>query len=433
MTDRDNATMQKSTSIKGAALGAVSALALATAAQADGPLDGVTLTIASMNDQFAFILAEMAPQFTEATGAKLVVDILDYGSLLTKTTADFIGDTGSYDLVTMDIVWAGQYAENGYAVDLTEWIEADKDDLALDDIYPVLMSSIGGYGDQQVAFPLAAYANVLAYRKDLLESAGLDVPTTPEDFTAAAIAITDPDNGVYGFVANGQRGAAGAQDWMQYNSQMGGSIMSPDGTPALNSPENVASLTVYKELFDKAAPPGAANYDWGGREESFRQGISGLMQTWSVGAPGYYDPASSKVVDTVGIALAPHMPGEPSYGVGGWGLSINADISPEQQAAAWEYIKWIVSPEVHKEFNMMGAGSYLRKSELTDPDLLAKYPFLPIIQETFENGDGEYRPRIPQYPEIQDALGAAVNAVLVGDADPQEALDIAQDAALELF
>ena len=95
---------------------------------------------------------------------------------------------------------------------------------------------------------------------------------------------------------------------MQYNAQMGGSILGADGKPALNSDANVKSLTVYKELFDKAAPPGAADYDWGGREESFRQGLVANMQTWSIGAAGYNDPAQSKVVGKAGIILAP--PGE---------------------------------------------------------------------------------------------------------------------------
>ena len=60
---------------------------------------------------------------------------------------------------------------------------------------------------------------------------------------------------------------------MQYNAQMGGSIMGDEGPPALNSPENVESLRVYKSLFDDTTPPGAVEYDWGGREESFRQGL----------------------------------------------------------------------------------------------------------------------------------------------------------------
>jgi multiple sugar transport system substrate-binding protein len=417
-----------------AIVGLVSIAFSNSALSADKKFEGVTLTLASQNDQFAAVLAALGAKFTEETGATLKVDILDYGSLLTKTTADFVGGTGGYDLVTMDIVWAGQYAENGYTVDLTEWMKRDAAELKLDDIYPTLLNALGHYGDKQVAFPFAGYANVLAYRKDLYDAAGLKAPATMEEMTAAAFKLTDPAKKIYGFVANGQKGPAVAQDWMQYNTEMGGSILGADGKPALNSEANIKSLTVYKELFDKAAPPGAVDYDWGGREESFRQGIAATMQTWSVGAPGYYDPSISKIVDKVAIAPAPRAAGLPKlYGIGGWGMAINASIKDKQKDAAWTFIKWLVSPPVHKEFNMMGAGSFLRKSEMTDAELLAKFPFLPVVAETFEHGDGEYRPRIPQYPEIQDMLGTAVNSVLVGNADPKAALDAAQESAVKLF
>ena len=221
---------------------------------------------------------------------------------------------------------------------------------------------------------------------------------------------------------------------MQYNAQLGGSILGQGGKPDLNSAANVESLRVYKALFDEAAPPGAVEFDWGGREESFRQGLVANMQTWSVGAAGYSDPAQSKVVGRNRIVLAPVKQGmEPTYGVGGWGLAINADIEQKQQDAAWAYIKWVTSPKVQKEFNLAGASSYIRKSTLSDPELVARYPYLPVIAESFENGNGEYRPRIPQYPEIQDILGDAVNAVLAGGKDPKAALDEAQIKAEALF
>jgi len=410
-------------------------VSLAGAAHAAGkPLDGVTLTVASQNDQFAPVIAKLAPKFEEATGAKVKVDILDYGSLLTKTQADFVGDTKSYDLVTMDIVWAGQYADNKYTVDLTDWIKRDAAEIQLDDIYPSTIQYIGQYGGKQVAFPFAGYAAVLAYRKDLLDAAGIKVPETAEEFVEAAIKLTDPDKKIYGFVANGQKGPAVAQDWLQYNAQLGGSVLGPDGKPAINSEANVNSLKIYKELFDKAAPPGAVDYDWGGREESFRQGLVAMMETWSVGAPGYYDPSMSKIVDSVAITTTPVAKGLPvKYGLGGWGMGINADIDPAQQEAAWQFIKWLTSPEIQKEMNLEGAGSYIRKSTVADPDLNKKFPYLPVLAKSFENADGDYRPRIPQYPEIQDLLGTAVNAVLVGDVDPKAALDEVQAKAEKLF
>jgi multiple sugar transport system substrate-binding protein len=413
---------------------AISLGALVPASAQDKPYDGVTLTLASQNDQFGTVMADLAPKFKEATGITVKVDILSYPELLTKVIADFVGDTKGYDLVTMDNVWAGQFAESGYSVVLNDWIERDKAEINVDDIYPVLMTSLGNYQGKQVAFPFAGYANVLAYRTDLYEAAGLQPPKTMEEMVANAYKLTDPSKNQYGFVANGQKGPAVAQDWMQYNAEMGGSILDASGKPALNSEANIKSLTVYKDLFDKTAPPGAADYDWGGREEAFRQGIAAQMQTWSVGAPGYSDPSQSKVVGKTAIAKAPPGEGLPEkYGVGGWGMAINADVDDKQKEAAWLWIKWLTSPEIHKEFNMMGAGSYLRKSETSDPELLAKYPFLTVVDETFNKGDGEYRPRIPQYPQIQDILGTAVNAVLVGNADPKGALDAAQAEAEKLF
>jgi multiple sugar transport system substrate-binding protein len=142
----------------------------------------------------------------------------------------------------------------------------------------------------------------------------------------------------------------------------------------------------------------------------------------------------SKVVGKVAITVAPPGKGLPKkYGVGGWGMAINADIDQKHKEAAWLWIKWLTSPAVHKDFNLRGGSSYIRISETHDPDLLAKFPFLPVIDEVFVNGDGEYRPRIPQYPQIQDILGTAVNAVLVGNIDPKKALDAAQAEAAKLF
>src|SRR6516165_369140 len=219
------------------ALGVVISAGIAGGWAADKPYEGVTLNVASQNDQFAAVLAAIAPEFEAETGAKVNVDILSYPELLTKITADYVGHTKGYDLATVDIVWSGQFAEAGYTVDLTDWIRRDAAEIKADDIYPSLMASLGGYKSKQVAFPFAGYANVLAYRKDLYEEAGLKPPTTMEEYVGDAVKLTDQKKKIYGFVANGQKGPAVAQDWMQYNRQFGGSILDKDGKPALNSPE----------------------------------------------------------------------------------------------------------------------------------------------------------------------------------------------------
>src|SRR5574340_1077262 len=111
-------------------------------ASAETRFDGVTLNIASQNDQYAAVLATMAPKFTELTGAKVNVDILSYPELLTKITADYVGHTKGYDIATVDIVWSGQFAEAGYTVDLADWIKRDAAEIKVDALPARKRSSI---------------------------------------------------------------------------------------------------------------------------------------------------------------------------------------------------------------------------------------------------------------------------------------------------
>ena len=173
-------------------LGALFAVGAAGPAVTQTRYDGVTLSLASQNDQFAAVLAAVAPEFEQLTGAKVNVDILSYPELLTKITSDYVGHTKGYDIATVDIVWSGQFAEAGYTVDLADWIKRDAAEIKVDDIYPSLMASLGGYRGKQIAFPFAGYANVLAYRKNLYEAASMKPPATMEEFVADALKLTDP-------------------------------------------------------------------------------------------------------------------------------------------------------------------------------------------------------------------------------------------------
>ncbi|MCB8877518.1 ABC transporter substrate-binding protein [Acidisoma silvae] len=397
------------------------------------PFDGMVLRLASCNDQFSPGLKALSARFKQETGITVIVDILGYGELQTKLTTDYVGHTKGYDLATTDNVWAPQFAEAGYTVPLNDWMKRDAAEMALDDIYPVLFTALGNYQGKQVAFPLAGYANVLAYRKDLYAAAKLQPPQTMQDLVDNAYKLTDRSRNQFGWVANGQKGAACAQDWMQYLAEIGG-VLVKNGQPVIDSPLNVQSLTTYRDLFQKAAPPGAVNWDWDGREASFRSGLAANMQTWSVGALGYFDPAQSKVTNSAALMVTPTAAAmKPRYGIGGWGIAINADIDDRHKQAAWTYIKWITSPAIHIALNELDACSFLRRSELRDASLNRKYPFLPVIDESFTHGDPDFRPRVPQYPEIQDILGTAVNSALVGAMTPAAALAAAQTQALRYF
>jgi ABC-type glycerol-3-phosphate transport system substrate-binding protein len=81
----------------------------------------------------------------------------------------------------------------------------DEAELQLDDILPVAWT-LGEWQGAHPAYPLAGYANVLNYRKDLLEQAGIAPPATQEELLAAAQALTDADAGAVWNCAAGRQG-----------------------------------------------------------------------------------------------------------------------------------------------------------------------------------------------------------------------------------
>jgi len=387
------------------------------------PYDGVELTLASMTDQYVQTFRYLLPKFAEQTGIKITMDELGYVDLRQKLIADFVAHTAQYDLMTVDIVWSGEFAANKNTVDLTDLIANDKTALKLDDIPPVMWTQ-GEYQGRQVAFPLGGYANVLNYRKDLFDAAGIKPPTTQEEMLEAAKKLTDAGKGVYGIALLGA-GSAGAQDFMVFVQQHGGTILDKFGKPQVNSADNVKTLEYFGSLF-KYAPPGNADYWWDQRETAFKQGQVAMMEGWSISRNDYEDPTISQVVGKVDIAQAPTAQGmEPKFGFGGWGLAINADSDKKKQEAAWVFIKWLASPEVQKDW-VLHRGPPLRISTMQDPDVVKALPWMPKLLDSFLKGDGNYRPRIPQYSIIEDALGTYVNSFLVGKDTAQSALDKAQ-------
>lgn len=419
----------------------------APAAEAGGaaqelPYEGVELRFAVMADQFADYTKVLAEDFGKMTGAKVEVDILGYTELYQKITQDFATNTAEYDLITVDIVWSGEFAKNGWTSDLTDWINRDKAEIDYNDILPVTWT-LGSWDGKQVAFPMAGYANSLIYRKDLFEDPKekadfkakygyeLNTPQTMDQLRDIAEFFTRPDKNMYGLVANGARGPAVAQDWMEYMRGFGAQVVDSNGNVLVDSPESIASLQLFVDIFDKWAPPGAIGYWWDDRETAYRTGQAVMQSSWSIARAGYENEEISLVAGKTGMAVTPRVKGADAlYGFGGWGVGINADSA--EQEAAWAFIKYITGKEAQKAW-MLNDGAPIRRSTLTDPELKKEMPWLGEILTVFENGDGDYRPRFPQATEIQSILGLRVNQAITHELTAEQALKEAAKEIKALF
>ena len=402
-----------------------------------GDHSGVDLKVQSIMDPYIDAVKEISPQFESATGASVTVEGFGYDGLHEKQIVACSQNDGSYDVLFIDGIWIGEFVE----ADCIEPVEdiwtaegTDKSVIAWDDYIP----SFAGqaiWDDKKMCLPFGGYWHMLHYRTDLFEAEGLAPPKTFDDVMAAAKLFKD--NPKYpeldgGYAMNMARGSAAGQQYYEWIYSAGAQPWesnypgSPDAYAdqrgLYNSPESVAFIEWMQEMVNYM-PPGVEQYAWDERAKAFTQGKVAMINNWSVRTPLFNDPEISKVKGKFGVALFPHAAGAESVPpVGGWIACVNKHS--KNQEAAWDYLKWFASPEIHREWVLMGAPPSSH-SAMNDPQINAEQPWTPVLYESSLRAWQELRPRHALTFELIETLGIEVNKALTGESSAQEAMDTA--------
>jgi multiple sugar transport system substrate-binding protein len=115
-------------------------------------------------------------------------------------------------------------------------------------------------GDKQLAVPSESWVQLLVYRKDLFDKAGLSTPATYDDVTAAAKALDSPK--VAGFIgANVAGDAFTEQTFEELGLGNGCQLVDDSGAVTFDSPECVAALDFYGKLQQNYSVTGAQDVD----------------------------------------------------------------------------------------------------------------------------------------------------------------------------
>jgi len=229
---------------------------------------------------------------------------------------------------------------------------------------------------------------VLYYNEKLLQDAGVDVPTTPEELVKAAEAVYDPANGIYGFA-----GVSAPQDPKLYNESAmfvvgsGGEWFDGD-TPDFTSPEVIKGLGYYKQAL-ATAPPGL---QFTQRNELFQSGKAGFMVENANFLGAIQQQAPADVKPFLKPAAVP-FPNEP--GLASVELSIPKSLDGPTLEAARNFVALAVSPEWQKRYaEVIGAPA-------PDPDstadLIAQNPYM----ELFVQLQDEAVSILPTGPEVR--------------------------------
>jgi len=115
-------------------------------------------------------------------------------------------------------------------------------------------------GDTQLAIPSESWAQLLFYRSDLFEEAGLEPPTTYDSILAAAEELDSPD--LAGFVGATVPGDAFTEQTFEHVALGNGcELVDEEGEVQLDSPECVNAFEFYGELVQNYSVPGGQDVD----------------------------------------------------------------------------------------------------------------------------------------------------------------------------
>jgi len=394
----------------------VAALGPGLAAAAPAPQAGVTIHVAMIDEPREQWLKQQAERFEQETGIRVVIDLLGFEPLTTKTLT--ASQAKNYFELPL-------YASSGWIMDLTDWVQRDAAEVQPDDIHPALQRTHCMVNGRWYGLPMHVNSHAFFYRTDIFQELGLEPPKNWDDVIAAAKLITEkmaPE--VYGITF---MGAPDVQLGVEVLDIMAaqGSYFYDRSTyqPLMDTPSGVRTMQILQELA-RYAPPGVAGYALDANYNAFAQGQAAMTIAWTTGVFFFADPAKSKIVDK--WAVMP-MPG--GYTVqGGWSLTISADS--KQKEAAWTWIKWATSLERERE--LLGNMETPRLTLLRDPEVQTKWPNNKVFLEGLD-ASPVLMPQLSTTIEMFTKAAVHANDMLTGGKSPEEAARAIQQEFVDIL
>lgn len=387
-----------------------------TPANSAKPYAGTTIRVLFATHPWTDAVKPLLAQFQQQTGITVKMESYGETQLSQKLTVEFVSGNSDVDVFMNRPLQDGQlFVKNGWYTDLKPYVNdptktpADYD---FNDFSAKAISTTTIKGEL-TAIPVVVEHEVLYYRKDLLQKAGLQVPKTLDDLQKDAALLNAPGDH-YGFVARGMQAAAVTQ-FSSYLYSEGGDWFDPATKKAtLTTPQALAAFNLYGKLLHDSGPPGVVNMNWPQAVALFAQGKAAMYTDADSIYNNVLDPSKSKVAAQTGIAPFPAGPnGSVPYAVVPWSLSMSA--SAPHKGAAWEFIKWATSKATTLAIQGGSAVPSARTAVYKDPAGVAKFPADYVATAQAEaNGRSFDRPYIVQVVQARDIIGTVIVAAIQG-------------------
>lgn len=380
-------------------------------------------------------LEKLRTDFENVSGASVEFVPLPENQMYDQVLLELSTKSGKFDMMHTGAGGAKDYGLSGFLAPLPT--PPDVDDFFEADLAQYTV------GENLFGLPMIGDINILYWRTDLFEAAGLDPaipPSTYDEFREFAIQLTIDKNGlhpgdegfdennveVYGSAFKGIAGLGSTWEWYNYLYAFGGDLMDADYNPILDSPESVASLAWVVDNFREyhIYPRDIPVFDYTEFNTLWLQGKMAMAINWPFMYALSQDPDQSQVVGNVAVGVKPSQV-TAGGNIGGWSWNV-FQMSKDQELAV-AFAKWMASPAAGLAYAEAGSGNPVRRSVAailaeSDPVLAG------AIAANKETGRSvAWLSTGPSWLKIERVQYEAIQRALIGDASPEDALHDANE------
>lgn len=406
------------------------------------PFAGQTINGAAFQSTFFEYLRARFPEFEERTGIKVNFNTQAFPVYNQRTDLELSTRGSALDVVNVTFIFSQRWIGAGWLTNLNDFqndANRTPPDWDAADFVSGAQSSMTNAQGHIFGFAWEAGAMILsASRGDLLDRAGLAMPTTMDELVRACETVHGQD-GISAFVADRLH----HWNWIPYLMGRGGGVFrDPPAnlTPTLDTSAAIGAAQWYADLLTRFGPPGGLSFT---DDQAMRTQLSGRAMfrsqalTWMTPLVRHAD---SKVQNTARFALMPAGPSGAFPGSNSHGLGIPA--GSRRKEAAWEFIKWALSKEtLARMVREHGYPSIARRSiiesqafrdtmTLNGQDVASMY--LKVLELGGRSGYMRYR-TVPFFPQVGDPINRGVERIATKQQDAATAMRQAQQDAVQVL
>lgn len=355
----------------------------------------------------------------------VVHEPVDFAGQVQRTTTTLAGDSGTYDIIETYGMIIPENAAAERLIPLDGLVEEYGDLYGLHELNEQMLEAMS-YEGQLYALPMQAQVFVMAYRTDVFEEHGLQVPETFEELREAAEVIQEEGEISYPLALALHTSSDLLTAYDSALGSLGVDLVDHDAQkPNFDQPEAIEAFEALLDL-RPFMDPQVTTFDQPAVQQQMYNGSAAISIMFSGRMNDLVQESNTQYFDDIAFA-APPVVGDGGYqysalSVDGWSIPANTDVDDD-------LLFHMIASSVSEEASEAALpNAYPAREGMVTED---NSPYADAANDAIDSAP-PVEPH-PYIPRVGNAILPIIAQVFNGDLEPEEGVERMQDAAQDVL